>query len=186
MLRGKIKHYTKKTEQRLTQKLWEFIGRNQDKRAYWVTLTTTETDPAKTKRMLKRWVAQVTHQHTFQGLYVLEFCKLGYVHYHLVLTHSFESEALSMDRVRFVLWNAWERQGNHKSVAFDISYADLKKPEWLVSYMPKADIEPGVPHPDRWQKRLPASLIERGLGTKWWGVFGQFRLTNIVPSEDAA
>ncbi|MCX6952537.1 MAG: hypothetical protein NTV51_10295, partial [Verrucomicrobia bacterium] len=86
-----------------------------------------------------------------------------------------------------LLWDAWKDLGHHDRLAFMVEPANLREPSWVLSYMPKADIEPGVPHPGRVQKRCPSAFAGRGLRAAYWGVIGRKNPpeTSSIPFADA-
>jgi hypothetical protein len=177
-MKGCIKGYTKGTEKRLTKRLKEFIRCHEHDRAVFVTLTTLETDPEIAKGLLGRWTKRISRRCDACGVYVMEFNDRGQVHYHLLLALGGELAYKPTDVVGAVFWNAWKDLGDHDRQAFMAEPADLREPSWVLSYMPKADIEPNVPHPQRVQKRCPVAFKDRGLRAAYWGVLGRSRLQN--------
>jgi hypothetical protein len=182
-----IKLYSKETEKHLTQRLKTFVKSFAGQRAVWVTLTTVKDDPRDTKDMFKRWLGRIRYRYKICGPYVLEFNKRGQVHYHLVLLLGGALAGDSTATVADTFWDAWKPLGDHIRDAFEFKPADLRHPAWILSYMTKADLAPGVPHPDRWQKDLPARFEDRGLGARWWGMIGRSDATEMpldLPRDD--
>jgi hypothetical protein len=174
-MKQRIRGYTKGTEKRLTERLKEFIRSHENERAVFVTLTTVETDPAIAKPMLHKWAKRILRQCNACGVHVLEFMDNGQVHFHLLLVLRGELALKPTATVAGVFWDAWKDLGDHDRQAFNVEPANLREPSWVLSYMPKADIEPGVPHPERHQKRSPVAFAERGLGVAYWGSIGRAR-----------
>lgn len=184
-MRGCIKGYTKGTEKRLTERLKDFIRLNESNRAVFVTLTTLELDPEKAKRLFQLWTKRIARRCDVSGVYVLEFNNGGQIHFHVLLALHGATAYEPTDAVADLLWNAWKDLGDHDRQAFRVERADLRNPKWVLSYIPKADIEPGIPHPDRIQKRSPLAFKDRGMRATYWGVIGRSRLLE-KPLEAAA
>lgn len=184
-MRTCIKGYTKGTEKRLTKRLKGFIRSHEQERAVFVTLTTLETDPEIAKRLFCRWAKRISRRCEACGIYVMEFNDGGQVHFHILLALRGELAHKPTDTVAGIYWNAWKDLGDHDRKAFRVEPANLREPSWVLSYMPKADIEPGVPHPQRVQKRCPLAFTGRGLRAAYWGVIGRSGLLE-TPLEAAA
>jgi hypothetical protein len=184
-MRTVIKGYTKGTEKRLTERLKVFVRSHENDRAVFVTLTTKELDPQVAKGLFERWAKRISQRCDACGIYVLEFMDNGQVHFHVLLALAGTIALRPTQAVGDVFWDAWKDLGDHDRQAFNVEPADLREPSWVLSYMPKADIEPGVPHPERVQKRCPVAFKDRGLRVTYWGVIGRSKLA-ARPLEAAA